>query len=309
MICLIYGEDTSRIQQKINALKKKHHIDTVVQYDALHDPQNEVLMEMDSFSIFDERKMIIVEQCIFLSSKNSTSYDIVPFLERADDPSTILVLVYHGAKLDQRKKLVKQLIQKSEVYACITLDQQSQRTLIHEFLKKENLVMEPQAISWFSSHIGMDALRIESEIHKLKTYADHVNLEDVRALIKPEPIDDVFKMVDALFQRSAIRFLAFYRNFRDQNMEPLAILGLLASQVRFLFQVRVCMDEGMDQDQIAGHLKAHPYRVKLNMEKARSFQSEELLEKLNLLANLDQDMKMGKIDKDQGFENFILNQI
>lgn len=65
----------------------------------------------------------------------------------------------------------------------------------------------------------------------------------------------------------------------------------------------------MDQNQIANQLKAHPYRIKLNMEKARSFHSEELLDTLNLLANLDQDIKMGKIDKDQGFENFILNQI
>ncbi len=309
MICLIYGEDVSRIQQKICSLKKKYNIDTVVHYDASRDSQEDVLMEMDSFSIFDEKKMIVVEQCTFLSSKNTTKYEISPFLERAEDQSTILILIYHGAKLDQRKKLVKELIQKSTVYACISLDDQSQRTLIHEYLKKENLVMEPQAFSWFSSHIGMDTLRIESEIRKLKTYADYVRLEDVKALIQPEPVNDVFKMVDALFQRNAIRFLAFYRNFRNQNMEPLAILGLLASQVRFLFQVRVCMDEGMDQNQIANQLKAHPYRIKLNMEKARSFHSEELLDTLKLLANLDQDIKMGKIDKDQGFENFILNQI
>ena len=67
------------------------------------------------------------------------------------------------------------------------------------------------------------------------------------------------------------------------------------------------MDEGKAQATIAQELKANPYRVKLNMQKAMRFSSEALLYNLSLLADFDQQMKMGKIDKDDGFEYFCLN--
>lgn len=94
-----------------------------------------------------------------------------------------------------------------------------------------------------------------------------IHLEDVQALVTPEQVNDVFKMVDALFSKNGVRLLAFYRNFRKQNMEPVAIIGLLASQVRFLFQVRVCMNQAMTKEEIASFLKAHPYRVQINMKR------------------------------------------
>ena len=112
-------------------------------------------------------------------------------------------------------------------------------------------------------------------------------------------MNDIFKMVDAFFSQNGILLLAYYRNFRKLNMQPVAIVALLASQIRFLFQVRVLT--------IAQELKANPYRVKLNMQKAMRFSSEALLYNLSLLADFDQQMKMGKIDKDDGFEYFCLN--
>lgn len=66
------------------------------------------------------------------------------------------------------------------------------------------------------------------------------------------------------------------------------------------------MDQAMTKEKIASFLKAHPYRVQINMKKAQSFTNEELLDQLETLATLDQEMKMGRIDKDEGFENMIL---
>ena len=147
----------------------------------------------------------------------------------------------------------------------------------------------------------------EEEIEKISIYSKHPTLEDVQNLLVVEPMNDIFKMVDAFFSQNGILLLAYYRNFRKLNMQPVAIVALLASQIRFLFQVRVLMDEGKAQATIAQELKANPYRVKLNMQKAMRFSSEALLYNLSLLADFDQQMKMGKIDKDDGFEYFCLN--
>lgn len=307
---ILHGHDEGRVKQKINALKTKHHIQNVIVFDATDDEQQDVFNEMDTISIFDDDKMIVIENATFLSSKDTTKYDIKGFIDRStNDESVILVFCCPRDKLDTRKKAVKELISKSTVYPCIALDEKSLPGYINEELKKLNLKMDRDAIKWFSARAGFDALRIEQELIKFKTFNDHITLKDVQDLMVCEPLNDVFKMVDALFERNALRLLAYYRNFRKLNMEPVAINGLLSGQIRFLFQVRVLMDQGNSKEEIARRLKAHPYRVQINMQRAYNFTSDELLEKLSILAKLDQDMKMGLVDKDEGFEQFILGML
>lgn len=307
---ILHGHDEGRVKQKINALKTKHHIQNVIVFDATDDEQQDVFNEMDTISIFDDDKMIVIENATFLSSKDTTKYDIKGFIDRStNDESVILVFCCPSDKLDTRKKAVKELISKSTVYPCIALDEKSLPGYINEELKKLNLKMDRDAIKWFSARAGFDALRIEQELIKFKTFNDQITLKDVQDLMVCEPLNDVFKMVDALFERNALRLLAYYRNFRKLNMEPVAINGLLSGQIRFLFQVRVLMDQGNSKEEIAKRLKAHPYRVQINMQRAYNFTSDELLEKLSILAKLDQDMKMGLVDKDEGFEQFILGML
>ena len=307
---ILHGHDEGRVKQKINALKTKHHIQNVIVFDETDDEQQDVFNEMDTISIFDDDKMIVIENATFLSSKDTTKYDIKGFIDRStNDESVILVFCCPSDKLDTRKKGVKELISKSTVYPCIALDEKSLPGYINEELKKLNLKMDRDAIKWFSARAGFDALRIEQELIKFKTFNDHITLKDVQDLMVCEPLNDVFKMVDALFERNALRLLAYYRNFRKLNMEPVAINGLLSGQIRFLFQVRVLMDQGNSKEEIARRLKAHPYRVQINMQRAYNFTSDELLEKLSILAKLDQDMKMGLVDKDEGFEQFILGML
>lgn len=307
---ILHGHDEGRVKQKINALKTKHHIQNVIVFDATDDEQQDVFNEMDTISIFDDDKMIVIENATFLSSKDTTKYDIKGFIDRStNDESVILVFCCPSDKLDTRKKAVKELISKSTVYPCIALDEKSLPGYINEELKKLNLKMDRDAIKWFSARAGFDALRIEQELIKFKTFNDQITLKDVQDLMVCEPLNDVFKMVDALFERNALRLLAYYRNFRKLNMEPVAVNGLLSGQIRFLFQVRVLMDQGNSKEEIARRLKAHPYRVQINMQRAYNFTSDELLEKLSILAKLDQDMKMGLVDKDEGFEQFILGML
>ena len=195
--------------KKVDVIKRKHKIQNIVRLDAMVQTQEEVLQEMDSISIFDEAKMICLEHCTFLSSKNTTHYDIESFLKRNGEDGYVLVLICESAKLDQRKKAVKQLMEISTVYSCIALDEQSQRSYIQEHIKKEQLHMDADALRWFCQRVGLDAMRIDSEIYKLKTYGDVIHLEDVQALVTPEPVNDVFKMVDALFSKNGVRLLAF----------------------------------------------------------------------------------------------------
>ena len=75
---------------------------------------------------------------------------------------------------------------------------------------------------------------------------------------------------------------------------------------RFLYQVKVLMRQGLDASAIATQLHAHPYRVRKNMESANRITLKECQDKLATLAQLDQNMKSGKLEKKMAFELFLL---
>ena len=307
MIYILYGKDSSMISLKLRAIQKKHHItDNVVSFNATKDELSNVLSEIDALSIFDDNKMVVVNEATFLSSKNTTQYEVDPFIKRKDS-ECVIVLVCPSDKLDSRKKAVKEISGCSTLYSCIALDEKSQKFYVQDKLKEYGVKVDFKTLDWMSVRIGMDPMVIENEIIKISTYSKNPSLSDVQALLSVEPMNDVFKMVDAFFNQNGILLMAYYRNFMKLNMSTPAIVGLLASQIRFLFQVRVCMDEGLSKEAIASKLKAHPYRVQINMQKAARFTSEQLLESLSVLSEFDQSMKLGKVDKDDGFEQFCLN--
>lgn len=304
---ILHGTDKNRISQKLQAIKNKHKIDNVVYIDA-QNPDEDFLTEIDSFSIFDEEKMIVVDNASFFSAKNTTRYKPEEVALRTDTDYVVIYCCYSD-KLDQRKKAIKQFVSTATVYACLALDEKSQKGMVDDLVKRYKLKMDLDTKKYIYGNIGMDPLHIESEIEKLSVYNDEITLEDAQALITIEPTQDIFKMTDAYFDRNALKLLAYYRNFRNQGMEPVAIVALLSGQIRFLYQIAVLMDEGYSQPEIAGILKAHPYRIQLSMKKASRFTASKLLDHLEELANFDQNMKMGKVDKDVGFEQFVLSMI
>lgn len=309
MYYILYGEDKSMISHKLAAILKKHKLNTYIRFDALNSSQSDVLSEMDSLSIFDDIKMICIENCSFLSSKNMTDYEIEPFLVRKDT-ECIVVFIVSSAKLDGRKKLVKELSACSTSYACIPLDEKSIRPYVQDKLKEYKITVDSKTLNWMCARIGYDPLHIEKEMEKISTFSLRPSYEDITHLMVIEPVDNVFKMTDAFFDHNGLLLMAFYRNFRKyKGMETVAMVALLASQIRFMFQVHVLMDQGLREDSIAKELHAHPYRVKVSMQKASRFSSEELLGYLSDLSQFDRDMKMGKIDKDDGFEYFCLNMM
>lgn len=168
--------------------------------------------------------------------------------------------------------------------------------------------MDRDAIKWFSARAGFDALRIEQELIKFKTFNDHITLKDVQDLMVCEPLNDVFKMVDALLKEMRFDYWRIIVILENLIWSRLRSMVCYLTNT-FFVQVRVLMDQGNSKEEIARRLKAHPYRVQINMQRAYNFTSDELLEKLSILAKLDQDMKMGLVDKDEGFEQFILGML
>jgi len=91
------------------------------------------------------------------------------------------------------------------------------------------------------------------------------------------------------------------------NEEPIKIIVMLANQFRIIYQSKEMYKKGYTENDIASTLNIHPYRIKLALNKAKEYNSKDLLNYIKKLSDLDIGIKTGNINKEIGLELFIIN--
>ena len=211
-------------------------------------------------------------------------------------------------KLDERKKLTKLLKKNAVVVEGKRLNESDLKVWIREQAAANEVQIDEKAIELLLSLSGSDLMRLHTEIEKLSLYAEDtktIDEEIVERLTARSLEQNIFALVEKVVERRMDEALRIYYDLRRQNEEPIKILSLFAGQFRLIYQVKELLKRGYGQQQIAGSLKVHPFRVRLASGHARSFTDEELEKIMQLLAESDFQIKTGKRDRDVAIELFL----
>lgn len=310
---LLYGEESYLIQKEIEKI-----IDANITFekemntsffDITKTNMEEIIAAAQTIPFFSDKKVMVLQHCLFLSaSKNNTNFELLEQYFASPNESTIMVLVCPTVKLDSRKKIVKQLTKICETKEFHQFDEFARKQFVESQCRKRNIVWQSEALETFYHRVGFSPLRILQELDKLSLYSLSIAKEDVIAMLYRPLDDNMFDLFQALIRKDFKKVYQYWLDFKFQNIEPIALIATLASQYRFMYQVKVLEVNGYYKSEISRELGAHPYRVEKTMEVTSYLQQKEIAKTLNDLAILDQNIKAGKIDKSLGFELFLIQK-
>lgn len=307
---VLYGEEAHRRKQQLEVILKQYHTTefNLNIYDAKNIELHQIIEDANTPPFFEEHKVILIKNADFLTTMQEGSYDLKPLENYLKAPleSTVLIFESSQDKLDARKKIVKTLKKEAKVFYFGKLDEKDKESIVRSEIKKLNLKMTPNAIDMLIKRLPLDLHQIHNSLNVLALYEANIDEEVIEALIHKPLEDDVFALVNAVLENNVKKAYSLWLDFQRANIEPIYLTALLASSFRFLYQVKVLMHQGLDASSIASQLHAHPYRVRKNMETANRISLSECQYKLATLAELDQNMKSGKMDKKMAFELFLL---
>ncbi len=309
---VIYGEEQYRIRKTIESIiiqygDLKDDLLTTY-YDARSTSIDVIFEDANTIPFFSDYKIIVVEHANFLSASNDTHVDLKlleQYLEHECE-STILILSGYFSKLDARKGIVKKLKQSWKFYECNKLDEKGKAAFVEEQIQLRKLKIDVQAKHLLIKYLPLDMMNIQHELDKLEIYGDSIDSKVIEALISKPLNDDVFAMVNAVVNKDIKQAFSLWKDFCVLNIEVIYLISLLASQFRFLYQVKLLTLQNKGKDTIAKQLSAHPYRTQLAIQTCYRLSCDEILDKLAQLATLDQKLKSGTLDKKLGFELFLL---
>ena len=309
-IYLLYGTEAFLINetkqillnQILNEEEKEFNLAV---YDLEETPVEAVVEDAETYPFLGERKVIILHNPVFLTaekSKEKVEHNLSRLEAYIKEPApySVMVLSAPYEKLDERKKITKELKRNAEIIEAKKLNEKELKSFINNHVKINGMEIDEAAIEQLMALVGTNLFMISSEIEKLTLYAaesGRIDINLVDKLVARSLEQNIFTLIDKVVNRKLDEALRIYYDLLKQNEEPIKILALLAGQFRLIYQVKDLSRRGYGQQQIAGILKTHPFRVKLALGQASKFTDEELSYLINQLAEADYHMKSGSMNK------------
>ena len=153
-----------------------------------------------------------------------------------------------------------------------------------------------------------------NECEKLKNYKweeKKITKKDIEELVVKklgDAKDLTFAFSKALMMRDKKDSLMKYQELLSYDIEPLSIIGLLASQMRILYQVKLLDKKRLTNKEIAEILEEKSdYRIQKTREVIRYYSEEDILHMMQSLQTIDYRMKTEDVDGNHLIEMFLLN--
>lgn len=251
---LVYGPDSGLIRERMNALAK-----SVV--DDLSDPfrisdLTDADIRQDSARLADEAAAIAMlggRRIVRIRGAGDPAAKIIEsFLA---DPKGDALIIVEGGELGPRSSLRKLFEENASTAAipCYADDAATLEDTIRKRLARDNLVPEPAALQYLTSHLGSDRGVTMNELEKLALYMgpqaagakpgsekQTVTLADVRACVGDNADSSMDDVVDATTGGDVAALDLALARARSADLSPIALLNALS---RHLVQLHLAVSE------------------------------------------------------------------
>ncbi|MGY4690372.1 DNA polymerase III subunit delta [Salibacterium sp. K-3] len=312
---LLYGTEAyliSHVIEKItaNTLAEEERDFNHSVYDMKEVPVDTALEEGETLPFFGSGRVVVLKNCYFLTGskeKEKVEHNLSYLENYIDHPPSETVMIFTAPyeKLDERKKIVKKLKKQGVFLEAAAFDEKNMDQWLHRFCQSRSVSITSDAKQKMMQLAGKDMMMLSSEMDKLALFAgdgNEITEEMVEELVPRTLEDNVFELVDHVVHGRGEKAFRIYYDLMKKNEEPIKILTLLARQFRMILHVSHLKKTGYSRQKMASRLKVHPYAVKIAEEQSRSYSESRLKEVLQTLAEADEQIKTGKVDKNLQLE-------
>ena len=306
---LIEGPSYFEIEKEIQRIidVRSFNEATKSSYDMEETTLDSALEDLDTYSFLSTKKVIIISN-IENISKEESSHKLNHLYRYLDNPSSDNLLFIWSTKFNNTLKITKELKKRMDF---ITTEININKYVKDKF---KGYKISSELIDYLLEKCQNDLAKITNEIDKLRNYKldeKEITKQDIDELVTEKLKDQqdlVFKLTKYIAQKDKKEALNIYFELLSYSIEPLAIIGLIASQIRIIYQVKIMQNQRLSSEEIAKLLgEKSSYRVKKTKELIGYYSEDELLLLMKKLANMDLKIKTTDSDPNNLIELFILD--
>jgi len=311
MVYITYGLVEYLIEEEIKKIIKDNNVDyyNIEKFDLENTNIKNIIDSSLTVSLFSNKKVIIVENSYIFTGTTKKNIDqniecLEKYLDHINE-NTILIFKVITEKLDSRKKIVTKIKNYGKVIEFNKVS--NLKDLVYKMFNPYKI--NHSLIEFLIDRVGNDLYILNQEIKKIKTYKDEdlfITEDDILVLTHKNINTDIFYLIDNIVSNNKEKALESYYEMLKLGEEPIKIIVMVANQFRLIYQVKELYKKGYREYDIMDILEQKQYSIRKASERINKFTSNQLLNYLNKLSELDINIKSGLIDKSIGLELFIL---
>ncbi len=320
MVILYYSTDVqmaySMGKKHAHKLEPKRNEFNFVSLNMAVTTLNTLYEECEMIPLGFESKTILADGCYFFAKTKTKpkllpddSYDKMSTYLSNPNMQVNLIFTCQAEKIDEKNPLVS-LIKKVGVIKEVTLPKPNEyQAYMERYFSSRGCSIANDAANELINRVGSDYGRFMQEIDKLASYAngEQISLINVEKLVAGKDEDDVFALSNALIRGDIKKSITIYRQLKLTSIDEVPLIGMLASQFRFMDMVSFLDNRGLDSNAIARELKASPYRVEITLRNLYRAKKGDVARVIEMLYQADKDILSGRCSGPYAFERFLAN--
>ncbi len=322
-IYLITSSSYRLLEEEVKKIVKDN---PYVSFDLNYQTMEDALDEANYYSLFDDKKYIVVKNAsIFCAKKRKSKTDdeknddeveeivkpneelLIKYLE-SPNPNTILIFSVNG-NASTAKKITKII---NDKYEYITVSVPKSRDIhddLKKHFKKNGFEVDDNIIYYIidSSLKNYDIALNEAE--KVMLYYKKgckVLFEDVKNIVSSNIEDNNFAFIDAVLERDVAKAFKIYDDLMIQKVMPNMLIIMLANEIRNIL-LSGMLKNSKNISEIMKILKIqHEFRVKKFINYSYNYSKSQLEEYLSFIGDVDYKIKTNKLKPKNALQLVIL---
>lgn len=269
---------------------------------------DEIIVEASYNDLFGSKKNIIVKNANLFSEKNeSATKKLEKYLENSN-PNTTLIFVCE--KANERLKIVSTMKEKYHAIILKTMYANDAAYKIMEEVKKRNFTISYEDARYIIDTSLNNFDIAMNNIDKICLYYNtpcKIKSNDVKELTSISIEDNQFKFVDAIITGNYRLAFKILKDFKIQKIEPFILFNMLAREYRNMLLIKEAASNSNTKNSILTTLNLQKWQQDKLLKNGANYTKKALENELVNLANIDLDIKLGRIDKYLALEMYVIN--
>ncbi len=300
----------NRMNRIIQSFSKYEY--TIIKYDMETTSLSTVLSDAITVPFLEELKIIILKNPKFLTkSATSTKDEIKAMLKYLKSPcdSTLLIIDATNTVINQSNEIYKMLKNVARIIDYPDPEEIELKGWIVRSFDANGIDIKDDALTLLLEYIGDDQARLSQEIDKLSSYVGKggtIRKEDIKLLVPKNINNEIYLLIKAIINHDLALTNQIYDNLITHTKDSLTIFSLISNKFKELLSTYRLLKYGYSQSDIAKFYNVSTGKAYYIVQEARAFKLSDLEFYIDKLAELDYQIKSGKLDKTIGLELLLL---
>ncbi len=301
----IYGEELFLIEKEIKKIIKKNNCENPIYFNdesSIYDVMNEI----NTFSIFDDKKLIILKNFYLLNKSDPINErQLIKSINNKNN-NCILIFTFSENKPKTPNILFKYLLDTAETVVVKKYTHEQLIPIMRQIVESKGGTISNINSILLSTKLPNDLKVVIREIDKLLVEDNEITKEMILTSVPKYNTNNIFGFINALQEKDVS---GLFRNYYEK-IEGGELITNLISQISntliLCSTIHSYKTLKIKLDDIAKETGIHAFRIKKSNELLSNFGFERIKKLIQMLSDLDKNIKIGMVNEIIGFEKLLL---